>query len=113
MLTPQGVAELEQIVARLKEQGLAVIFITHKLHEAIAMGDRVSVLSQGRLVGAIEPEDLRSATHEELQERIIALMFGGQARAGGWTWPSSLTRSEWHPPRTACATPSPRSSSRA
>jgi len=43
------------------------------------MGDRVSVLSQGRLVGAIEPEDLRSATHEELQERIIALMFGGHA----------------------------------
>ena len=55
MLTPQGVAELEQILARLKGQGLAVIFITHKLHEAISMGDRVSVLSQGRLVGAIEP----------------------------------------------------------
>ena len=55
MLTPQGVAELEQILARLKAQGLAVIFITHKLHEAISMGDRVSVLSQGRLVGAIEP----------------------------------------------------------
>ena len=79
MLTPQGVAELEQIVARLKEQGLAVIFITHKLHEAISMGDRVSVLSQGRLVGAIEPDELGSATHEELQERIIALMFGTQA----------------------------------
>ena len=74
MLTPQGVAELEQIVARLKQQGLAVIFITHKLHEAISIGDRVSVLSQGRLVGAIEPDELRSATHEELQERIIALM---------------------------------------
>ena len=62
MLTPQGVAELEQILARLKGQGLAVIFITHKLHEAISMGDRVSVLSQGRLVGAISPDELRSAT---------------------------------------------------
>ncbi|MGH3132164.1 MAG: ATP-binding cassette domain-containing protein, partial [Gaiellaceae bacterium] len=40
MLTPQGVAELEQIIARLKGQGLAVIFITHKLHEADSMGDR-------------------------------------------------------------------------
>ena len=80
MLTPQGVAELEQIVARLTGQGLAVIFITHKLHEAVSIGDRVSVLSQGRLVGAIEPEELRAASYEELQERIIALMFGTQAR---------------------------------
>jgi simple sugar transport system ATP-binding protein len=80
MLTPQGVAELEQIVARLKGQGLAVIFITHKLHEAVSIGDRVSVLSQGRLVGAIEPEELRSTSHEKLQERIVALMFGSQAR---------------------------------
>src|SRR5262245_56529565 len=39
MLTPQGVAELEQIVARLKGQGLAIIFITHKLHEAVSIGD--------------------------------------------------------------------------
>ena len=79
MLTPKGVAELEQIVARLKGQGLAVVFITHKLHEAISMGDRVAILSQGRLVGAIEPAELRSATHDELQERIISLMFGSQA----------------------------------
>ena len=38
MLTPQGVAELEQIIARLKGQGLAVVFITHKLYEAVSMG---------------------------------------------------------------------------
>jgi general nucleoside transport system ATP-binding protein len=80
MLTPQGVAELEQIVARLTGQGLAVIFITHKLHEALSIADRVSILSQGRLVGTIEPDELRSASPEELQERIIALMFGTQAR---------------------------------
>jgi simple sugar transport system ATP-binding protein len=79
MLTPQGVAELARIVARIKTKGLAVIFITHKLHEALSMGDRVSILSQGRLVGSIEPEELRSSTREELQERIVSLMFGGQA----------------------------------
>jgi len=99
MLTPQGVAELEQIVARLTSQGLAVIFITHKLHEAVSIGDRVSILSQGRLVGALEPDELRSASHEELQERIIALMFGGQARHVADV--AELTDTvEWHrPPR--------------
>ena len=100
MLTPKGVAELEQIVARLKRQGLAVVFITHKLHEAISMGDRVAILSQGRLVGAIEPEELRSATHDELQERIIALMFGSHAPQ-----PADVAelaaQVEWHRPRRA------------
>ena len=98
MLTPQGVAELEQILARLKAQGLAVIFITHKLHEAISMADRVSVLSQGRLVGAIAPEELAPATHEELQERIIALMFGGEA-AEAVDVAELTDEVEWHAPR--------------
>lgn len=98
MLTPQGVAELEQILVRLKSQGLAVIFITHKLHEAISMADRVSILSHGRLVGTIEPDELRSATHEELQGRIIALMFGSQAQQAADV--AELTDEvEWHLPR--------------
>ena len=98
MLTPKGVAELEQILARLKGQGLAVIFITHKLHEAITMADRVSVLSQGRLVGSIAPEDLRSTSHEQLQERIVGLMFGAEApEAAGVV---ELTDEvNWRPPR--------------
>ena len=77
MLTPKGVEELAKVLVRLKAQGLAVVFITHKLHEAISMGDRVSVLRQGRLVGSIEPEELRTSTAERLHDRIVALMFRG------------------------------------
>jgi simple sugar transport system ATP-binding protein len=76
MLTPQGVAELAAVLARLKAHGLAVIFITHKLHEAVEMGDRVSILKQGRLVGTIEPAELRAASPEDLQARIVRVMFG-------------------------------------
>jgi general nucleoside transport system ATP-binding protein len=100
MLTPKGVAELEQIVARLKGQGLAVVFITHKLHEAISMGDRVAILSQGRLVGVIEPDELRSATHDELQERIIALMFGSHASQRADV-AELAAEAEWNAPRRA------------
>ena len=42
MLTPQGIAELQKVLLGLKASGLAIIFITHKLHEAIAIGDRVA-----------------------------------------------------------------------
>src|SRR5207302_9759749 len=60
MLTPQGVAELGKVLARLKEQGQAVIFITHKLHQALLLGDQISILRQGRLAGRIGRSDLRS-----------------------------------------------------
>jgi len=83
MLTPAGVAELQKVLVRLKEHGLAVVFITHKLYEAISIGDRVSILRQGRLVATLDPETLGSKTHEELQSRIVELMFGEEARALG------------------------------
>jgi len=50
MLTPQGVAELQRVMQRLKEGGIAIVFITHKLHEATEIGDRVSILRAGRRV---------------------------------------------------------------
>jgi general nucleoside transport system ATP-binding protein len=80
MLTPRGVVELASVLDRLKVAGLAVVFITHKLHEAISMADRVSVLRQGRLVGAIEPGELRAKTADDLQVRIVALMFTDDVR---------------------------------
>jgi simple sugar transport system ATP-binding protein len=80
MLTPQGFAELEKVINRLKAQGLAVVFITHKLHEALALGDRVSILRQGRVVGSLGPERVRSTSHEVLRAEIIQIMFGEEAR---------------------------------
>jgi len=75
MLTPQGVAELAKVLARLKERGQAVIFITHKLHEALTLGDEVSVLRQGRVVGRIDGERMRSSSHDELRAEIVRMMF--------------------------------------
>jgi simple sugar transport system ATP-binding protein len=43
------------------------------------MADRVSILSQGRLVGAIEPDELRAKSAADLQDRIVSLMFGSLA----------------------------------
>ncbi len=76
MLTPQGAAELQGVLRGLKAEGLAIIFITHKLHEAIEIGDRVVVLKLGRVVGELGPADLEASSPHELQERIITMMFG-------------------------------------
>ncbi|MCZ7663514.1 MAG: ABC transporter ATP-binding protein [Thermoleophilia bacterium] len=79
MLTPQGITELEKVLLQLKERGLAIIFITHKLHEALDVGDRVTVLRRGRVVGTLGPEVVRSTSRDELQARIVTMMFGEEA----------------------------------
>src|SRR5207249_3233798 len=81
MLTPQAFADLERVLVRLKEQGQAIVFITHKLHEALSLGDRVSILRQGRLAGALDADALRSTPTDELRETIVRLMFGEEARS--------------------------------
>jgi len=76
MLTPQGVEELQKVLRRLKEQGTAIVFITHKLHEALAIGDRVAILRRGRLAGALSSEQLGSWSVDDLRAAIVRLMFG-------------------------------------
>ncbi len=84
MLTPHEAVALGELMRRLVAQGIAVIFITHKLNEAIAYGDRISVLRLGRNVGEIGPDTLRGSSDREITERVIALMFG-TSRSGEGT----------------------------
>ncbi|MGD9536887.1 MAG: ABC transporter ATP-binding protein [Alphaproteobacteria bacterium] len=81
MLTPQGVEELGAVMRRLCAQGVAIVFITHKLREAYAFGSRISVLRLGRLVGEIPPERLRMLGEAETTNEIIRLMFRGADEA--------------------------------
>jgi simple sugar transport system ATP-binding protein len=81
MLTPEGVAELQKVLVRLKQHGQAIVFITHKLHEATSIGDRVTILKQGRVAGSLGEDDLRSRTPAELQAEIVRIMFGDDAGA--------------------------------
>ena len=80
MLTPQGVAELQKVLRRLKETGIAVIFITHKLHEALAVADRITILRAGRVAGALDTAQLAATSREEVQAHIVRLMFGEASR---------------------------------
>ena len=49
-------------------RGLAIIFISHKLHEVLAVSDRVLVLRQGKLVAA---RTTKGATRQELAELMV------------------------------------------
>lgn len=99
MLTPRGVEELADVLARLKKQGLAVAFITHKLGEALDVGDRVTVLRRGRVTGSWGPAEMADAGRESMRWRIVEAMFGeGAATLGVSTEPSARAvgrRTRW------------------
>ncbi len=83
MLTPQGVQELGAVMRRLRDSGVAIVFITHKLREAYAFGDRISVLRLGRLVGQLDKDRLARMSEEAVTEAVIRLMFGTPEGHGG------------------------------
>jgi simple sugar transport system ATP-binding protein len=76
VLTPMEVQELFGILTRLKAEGVALIFITHKLEEALEISDRVTVLRQGRCMGELGPQEL-GQNRAAVTEKIVELMFGG------------------------------------
>ena len=62
-------ALLFQIVRDLKSRGIAIVFITHFIEQVYAIADRISVLRNGRLVGA-------SAISELPPLKLIPMMLG-------------------------------------
>ncbi|MEO7453182.1 MAG: ATP-binding cassette domain-containing protein [Fimbriimonadales bacterium] len=49
-LTPNETEDLFRVMRRLREEGKAIVLITHKLQEALSVGDRVTVLRRGKVV---------------------------------------------------------------
>ena len=67
-------AKLLDVIAALKRDGIAVIFISHRLHEIENAADRVIVLRDGKLAGTLDKADI---THEHM----VKLMIGRDLKA--------------------------------
>lgn len=80
-LSAKEVDKLFQIVENLKKQGIAIIYISHRMNEILSIADKVTVLRDGRIVGELDNQDLKV-------EAIIGYMMGDR---GG-------TSFEWMPP---------------
>ncbi len=72
-LTEHELQNLFALIRRLKQQGVAVIYISHRLEEIFEIADRVTVLRDGKKVGT---RDVKEVTREEL----IRMMVGRELR---------------------------------
>ena len=77
VLTPGEVTALLDLLRRLRAQGIAIVLITHKLGEALAVSDRVTILRAGRKVGEFGPDVMTGANRASVRQRIVEQMFGG------------------------------------
>ncbi|ELZ39711.1 ABC transporter ATP-binding protein [Halorubrum tebenquichense] len=68
VLTPQEVEELYGVFEELTDQGKTIIFISHKLGEALSAADDITVLRDGVNVGTVASADV---TREELAEMMV------------------------------------------
>lgn len=68
VLTPQEVEELFKVFRSLIAQGKSIIFISHKLNEALELADRIMVLRHGRVVGSVLPAE---ATEHSLANMMV------------------------------------------
>src|SRR3990170_3111948 len=69
VLTPQEVDDLFVTLRQMARDGHALIFISHKLHEVLAISSRVTVLRDGRVVGS-------AATAGVTKENLAQMMVG-------------------------------------
>ncbi len=69
MLTEAEIGDLFGVIAELKAQNIAIVYISHRLDEMARLADRVTVLRDGRVVGTL-------AAAQVSPQRLIRLMVG-------------------------------------
>ncbi|MDD4389988.1 MAG: ABC transporter ATP-binding protein [Eubacteriales bacterium] len=69
VLTPQEIKRFFKVINNMKEQGCAIVIITHKLNEVMEISDRVTVLRKGKSIGT-------AITKEVDIPKLIEMMVG-------------------------------------
>ncbi len=84
VLTPQEADELFHILESLRQQGVSIIFISHKLREVLELADRVTVIRRGRVVGETKTADASQAQLAEMMvgRQVSLSVTKGEATPG-------------------------------
>ena len=68
VLTPQETEKLFQVLRNMRESGKAIVIITHKLNEVLALSDRVAILRKGSFIGDLVTRD---TTAQEMTDMMV------------------------------------------
>jgi simple sugar transport system ATP-binding protein len=84
VLTPQETEQLFAMLQHMKEEGCAIIIITHKLNEVMEISGRVTVMRKGKTIGTLQTQetDPRGLT-EMMVGESISLEIRREETTGG------------------------------
>ncbi len=68
VLTPQETEKLFRILRNMKEDNKAIVLITHKLAEVLAVSDKVAILRKGKYIGTVNTKE---ATAQSLTDMMV------------------------------------------
>lgn len=74
VLTPQETDQLMAVMRSLRDEGKAIVFITHKLREVREIADKITVIRHGKVVGTARPTDSESDLAELMVGRAVNLV---------------------------------------
>lgn len=77
-LTEGEVERLFDVIQLLREQGVTILYISHKMDEVFRLSDRITVLRDGRWIRTLD----RAATN---RQEVTHLLVGREIDAGNWT----------------------------
>ncbi|HTE66483.1 MAG TPA: ATP-binding cassette domain-containing protein, partial [Candidatus Binatia bacterium] len=68
VLTPQETREIFDVLRKLRAEGYAIVFISHKLYEVLEVADRITVIRRGKVVGSRIPSE---TNEDDLAELMV------------------------------------------
>jgi ribose transport system ATP-binding protein len=91
-LTEKEVRKLFEIIKSLRQEGVSIIYISHRLEEAFELSDRVTVLRDGRKIGTKNTDDTNeNEIIEMMVGKVVKDYFGGIRKRRCETTPSRIT----------------------
>lgn len=83
-LTESEVARLYRVLARLRERGVTIIYISHKMEEVFQLADRITVLRDGRFVKTLSKTatNPREIAHLMVGREIESVHLGSERKIG-------------------------------
>ena len=83
VLTPQEIGELRGVMRALRDEGRAIVFITHKLREVLEVADDITVIRRGKVVGRAEPTSTEADLAAMMVGRSVELRVAKHPPAPG------------------------------
>jgi len=79
-LGPAETAQVRELIAQLKSEGIGIFLISHDIHDVFDLADRISVMLQAKLVGTVNKSDVT-------MDEVLAMIIVGKL-------PSEVSREE-------------------